>query len=115
MAKTIVNPNEIMAAIDTPDDDVSAVRSFKPGSLLSQIKMLGIQECCAKVIPVATEITVHELAEQGTEMRRQIRNAVGSSIAAAKKITGHEYDVEVTNAMTTASRLYLIAIITRTS
>jgi hypothetical protein len=46
-------------------------------------------------------------------MRNAFRNNLAHALKTAKQNLGHEYTMEITNAMTTPGYVYLVAIVTR--
>lgn len=110
-----VSMTTLTAAVSTPDDSVAVPNRKSAASMTSLIANLEIGQCCSRVQPLPSNMTLAEYAAQGSDMREGLRAAVGASVRAAKVQTNAEYQVEVTDVITTQRSIYVLAIVTRVS
>lgn len=105
----------LAAAMSTPETDVEVPSRHKAGSLTSQVAALEVGECTSKVIAVPLNATVSDYMREGSDMRKQLRNSVQSSVRLAAQRSGGEHEIEVSSMVSTSGRLYIVAVITRTA
>lgn len=102
------------AALAIPDDDVAQPTRQVPGSFTAQVAALNVEECAAKCWPAPQSALVLRLCDELPAMREQVRNACTSAVKAAKeRIPGSNYRVEVGEMVSSGSRLYVLAVVTR--
>jgi len=82
-------------------------------SFSAEVSALEIGECCSRVKRIQADMTFDEFRELNSEMRNAFRNNLAHALKTAKQNLGHEYTMEITNAMTTPGYVYLVAIVTR--
>lgn len=105
----------LTAAMSTPDDDINPPTKTQQRGLVAQIAELSVGEATAKVKPVNAAWSLERYAMEGANLREVMRSSVSSSLRVAKARTGGEYEVELTEVMTTKRMLYVVALITRVS
>lgn len=110
-----IEPTHLAAAMSTPESGVATPTRQVAGSLTSQLLALEVGECASKVTVVDPALTLAEYMEQGSALREQLRNAVTSSVAYARKRSEYAFTIEVGSMITTGNALYLVAIVTRIS
>lgn len=89
--------------------------SKKQSSFAAVVADLGIGESASRTHHLNQDMTLAELQRDLSEMKSMIDNNVRPAVVSAKKLTGGEYRIETTTSITTAGRVYLLAIVTRTS
>ena len=109
-----LDKKQLTAALATPDTDVGIPSRREAGSLSSQITALEAGDCAAKPILVDSSMSLADYALNGATLRDNLRSSVKSSVRLAQTRTGGTYIIEVSDMITTAGRLYLVAVITRT-
>lgn len=104
----------LKAVISQPDDEVSIPSTTRNTvNLMAQVSALDIGQCCSRVERVSVDMTLKEFMDQSTEMKNALRNNMAPSVRGAKKKTGGDYSIEVTNCVTTPGQLYIVGIVTR--
>lgn len=96
-------------------DSQRAESTPAPYSFTQQVAELEIGEACSKLMQVEAGVTLADVTENLTEWKTSLRNNMASAVTGAKKRTGGQYAVEVTQVITIAGTFYLLAIITRTA
>ena len=87
----------------------------KESSFAAVVSDLQVGESASRVHHLNQQMTLAEMQRDMREMKAMITNNVRPSITVAKKRTGGEYRVETGETITTAGRVYLLVIVTRTA
>lgn len=104
----------LKSVISQPDDEVAIPSTTRNTvNLMAQVSALDIGQCCSRVERVPVDMTLKEFMDQSTEMKNTLRNNMAPSVRGAKKKTGGDYSIEVTNCVTTPGQLYIVGIVTR--
>lgn len=92
-----------------------AKRPKKSSSFTAVVTDLEVGESASRTHPLNENMTLAELQRDLSEMKDQISNNVRPLVRKAQEATGGTYRVETSQTITTSGRIYLLAIVTRTS
>lgn len=107
---------DITTAIANADRGVVVPKAKRPTTgyaFSAEVAALELGECCSRVRRIDADMTFDGFRQGNTDMRNAFRNSLAHAIKTAKQNLGHDYTMEITNAMTTPGYVYLVAIITR--
>ena len=105
----------IAAAILSPEAGVAEPKRAKLSSFAAQILDLEPGQCASRVVQVPSDTPLSELRSLMSTMRDNLRNNVAPARARAADKLKAEFSTEVTDFMTPAAVLYVVAIVTRVS
>ena len=101
-------------ALDNPEIGIKPPTRRKSSSFTAQVIDLEVGESCSRVEQIDPRMAVLTVQQNIVTMRQQFRNRCDPSVMQAKKATGGQYVLEVTDVMTAARSWFILAIVTRT-
>lgn len=90
-------------------------RPKRQSSFAAVVADLAVGDSATRSHTLNQGMTLAEFERDLKEMKSMIDNNVRPALVNAKKLTGGEYRVETSQTITTAGRIYLLAIVTRIS
>lgn len=85
----------------------------KQSSFSAVVADLLVGESTIRTSPISGTAKVSTINEAISGWKEQLRNSIQPTIARAKKATGGEYSVEITELITGSGRLFVLGIVTR--
>lgn len=104
------------SALDNPEQDVQVPSTRRPTSMISLIAALKVGETLTRTMEISGDVTLQDIQQNLATWKRGLSSSVGSSVKHAKKRIGNDqvqFSVETTHTLTSAGRLYIIAIVAR--
>lgn len=90
-------------------------RPQKSSSFTAVVSDLEVGESASRTHALNENMTLAEFQRDMSDMKDQISNNVRPLVRKAQEATGGTYRVETSQTITTSGRIYLLAIVTRTS
>lgn len=104
----------IQGAMSAPDKDIPMPpKGQRSSSFAASVFDLEAGQSTSKVERVNRTYSIGVLPTVLREAKERMRNGVASTVATAKQKTMSTYSIEVSELLTTAGALYVVAIITR--
>lgn len=110
-----VDPVVLTAALANPEDGVTAVRAYKPGTYAAAINDLAVGHAWAHMQPLPTSCTLAELPNVSNAMRAALRNRVQGHVTRVKGDTAKEFTCDTGDFITAERKLFVACVVTRTA
>lgn len=97
------------------DGDAESTSRRRDSSFATVVASLDVGHTAARAMRLHPSTPLGDLELEGARWKEALRNNTAPAVKRAREQTGGEYEVEVTEAMTTKRRIYIVALVTRTA
>lgn len=108
------SPTLLQASINTPDKDIPVPeKGQRTSSFAAVVTDLEVGQHASRVVRVDPNMKVGELTEGLRVIKDTLRNAISSTVAAAKRRTSGTYSIELGDVVMPGGSIFVVAVITR--
>lgn len=113
LGRKLADKQRLATAAATQDDGIAPQGRTLANSFASQVAALSPGECAMRGTPLDVRMALFEVQGKLSVMKERLRDSVGSSVREARKRTGGEYKISITDMIAPDNKLYIIAIVNR--